>query len=191
MIRIAILAAAAALLLAGCSAAPVANDSATGNVTVATADASGWDRAFRPDVAVDAANQFGFRASPYQVAGTEYRTQGGPVMLSNSFDKKPNQIAFKGYGVTADRLDAMSFDLTINDVDNAVKVRKHFANIVRDVLFQSKIDASAVHDAIAKGEAAKGDLAGTYYQVIKTPKQGAEHLTVTFNRTGASAPANS
>jgi len=62
-----------------------------------------------------------------------------------------------------------------------------FADIVQNFLFQSKIDAKPVHDKIAKGEAGKGQLAGIDYAIEKA----ADRLTVTFHRTGASAPANS
>jgi hypothetical protein len=112
-------------------------------------------------------------------------------MISSSFAKQPNRVAFKASGAAADKVDQIAFDLAITDAKGAADARTRLADLVRDYLFQSKIDAKPVHAAIVEGEQAKGDLAGTPWQIVKTPKDGAEHLTVTFTRTGASAPANS
>ena len=179
----------ACALVAGCK--PAAKQSSLHEKEAArateVAKLSGWDRAFAPDVAVGAANQFGFRAPAYAVANGAYATTGGPVMISNSFAKKPNAVAFAAKGKAADKLDSIAFGLALTDPKSAEQAQQRLADIVRDYLFQSKIDAKPIHDAIAKGAAGKGRLAGTPYAIDKS----ADHLTVTFTRTGASAPANS
>jgi outer membrane murein-binding lipoprotein Lpp len=152
---------------------------------------SGWERAFTPDLAVQAANQFGFRAKPYAAAQDQYRTEGGPIALSDPSAKQPNQARFAGTGAAANQVDTLSFDLSLGDTANAANARTRFADLIRDYLFQSKIDGGPIHAAIAKGEQAAGDLAGIRYAIAAAPKDGAQHLSVTFHRTGASAPANS
>jgi hypothetical protein len=148
---------------------------------------SGWNRAFQPDVAIGAANQFGFRATPFAPAQGGFASIGGPVTIANSYARKPNAIAFEARGAKADRVDSIRFRLAITDAQGTPDALKRTADLVRDYLFQSKIDAKPIHDAIAKGTAGKGQLAGVDYAIEKA----ADRLTVTFHRTGASAPANS
>ncbi|MBB5710337.1 hypothetical protein [Sphingomonas xinjiangensis] len=153
---------------------------------------TGWQRAFTPDLAVSAANQFGFHAQPYAAAAQgQFRTQGGPIALSDPSAKQPNQARFAGTGSAADRIDMLSFDLTLADATHAAVARTRFADLVRDYLFQSKIDGGPIHAAIAKEQPSEGDLAGIQYKITSTPQNGAKHLSVTFHRIGASAPANS
>ena len=153
---------------------------------------SGWKRAFTPDLAVQAANQFGFRAKPYaQVGQGQYQSQGGPIALSDPGAKQPNETRFAGKGAAAGQVDTLSFDLSLADAANAATARTRFADLVRDYLFQSKIDGGPIHAAIAKGEQGSGDLAGIRYEIASQPQNGAKHLSVTFHRTGATAPANS
>lgn len=148
---------------------------------------SGWERAFQPDVAIGAANQFGFHAPAFAAAGTGFASKGGPVMIANSAAKKPNAVSFAATGKAADKVDTIAFDTTLGNGKADGDALTRTADLVRDYLFQSKIDAKPIHDKIAKGEADKGQLAGIDYAIEKA----ADRLTVTFHRTGASAPANS
>ncbi len=179
----------AALALAGCGRASQGDAVRKQEEARAAevAKATGWDRAFQPDVAVGAANQFGFRPSAYTAAKQGFASVGGPVTIANSYAKKPSTIAFAATGGAADKVDSIAFDLAINDADSAELARTRMADLVRDYLFQSKIDAKPIHAAIEKGAPAKGTLAGAGYAIDTTP----QHLTVTFTRTGANAPANS
>ncbi|AQR75267.1 hypothetical protein [Sphingomonas sp. LM7] len=181
----------AALALAGCGGAPSQDGVALQKQEQARAadlaKVNGWQRAFQPDVAVSAANQFGFHAPVYGPTKQGFASIGTPVMVSDSAAKQPNAVGFAATGKAADRIDAFTFDLALTDANSAGLARTRFADIVRDFLFQSKIDAKPIHDKIAKGEAGKGQLDGIDYAIEKA----ADRLTVTFHRTGASAPANS
>jgi hypothetical protein len=186
----------ASLALAGCSGAPADQGTALQKQertrAADVAKVNGWDRAFQPDVAVGAARQFGFNPKPYAgmpQASIDYRSTGGPVVIANTAAKTPNTVSFTATGSSAEKVDKIAFDLLLTGTDADALQRT--ADLVRDYLFQSKIDAEPVRAAIIKGEQAKGDLAGTPWQIVRTPKSGVEHLTVTFTRTGASAPANS
>ena len=148
----------------------------------------GWERAFQPDVAVGAANQFGFRAPAYAAAAGSFASVGATNPITDApAGKKPNTVGFEAKGAAADRVDTIAFRLDLADAPRGEPARKRFAAIVRDYLFQSKIDAAALHDKLTNGEAAKGQLDGIDYRIDSAPT-GA---TVTFYRTGASAPANS
>jgi hypothetical protein len=180
----------APLVLAGCGGAP-SQGAALQQQEQARAselsDVRGWERAFQPDVAIGAANQFGFRAPEYGPAKQGFASIGTPVMVTDTAARKPNSVAFEATGKAAERVDTLAFRLAITDANSVELARDRFAGIVRDFLFQSKIDAKPIHDEIAKGETVKGQLAGVDYAIEKA----ADRLTVTFHRTGASAPANS
>jgi hypothetical protein len=184
------------LALAGCGGASsdgVALQKQEQTRAADLAKVDGWDRAFQPDVAVGAAKQFGFNPKPYAgmpEASIEFRSIGGPIVIANSAAKTPNTVSFAATGA-AEKVDKIAFDLSLIGGDGDGDALQRTADMVRDYLFQSKIDAEPVRAAILKGEQAKGELAGTPWQIVKTPKGGVEHLTVTFTRTGASAPANS
>lgn len=181
----------APLALAGCGGAPSQDGAVLRKQEQARAadlaKVTGWEHAFQPDVAIAAANQFGFHAPAYGPAKNGFASIGTPVLVSDSGAKAPNRAGFAATGATADRIDALAFDLAITDANSAKLAHTRFADIVRDFLFQSKIDAKSVHEAIVKGEAAKDQLDGIDYAIEKA----ADRLTVTFHRTGASAPANS
>ena len=181
----------ASLALAGCGGAPsnqgVALQKQEQNRAAELGQVRGWERAFQPDVAIGAANQFGFHAPVYGPAKDGFVSIGTPVTVTDTAAKKPNSVGFAAKGKTAERVDILAFDLAQTDAASAELARKRFADIVRDFLFQSKIDAKPIHDKIAKGEAGKGQLDGIDYAIEKAD----DRLTVTFHRTGASAPANS
>lgn len=153
----------------------------------------GWDRAFHPDAVIAAANQFGFRLISYSAVPGGYRAVGEPANVSTSPDGVTNQAMFTATGATKEKVDALSFELVLQHPGTAADARKRFADLVRDFLFQSRIDAKPIHDAIAAGEEGTGMIQGTPYTIATTPADanGVSRLTVTFNRTGASAPANS
>ncbi|ATY32438.1 hypothetical protein [Sphingomonas psychrotolerans] len=180
----------APLALAGCGGAPSQDGAALQKHEQARAadlaKVTGWARAFQPDVAVAGANQFGFHAPAYAAAKQGFISVGTPVMVTDTAAKKPNSVGFAAMGKTAERIDTLAFDLMLTDAPSAGLAHKRFADIVRDFLFQSKIDSKPIHDKIAKGEAGKGQLDGIDYAIEKA----ADRLTVTFHRTGASAPAN-
>jgi hypothetical protein len=181
----------ASLALAGCGGAPSNQGAVLQKQEQARAadlaTVNGWERAFQPDVAVAAANQFGFHAPAYAAAKDGFLSIGTPVMVTDTAAKKPNSVGFSAKGKTAERIDTLAFDLAVTDAPSAKLAHTRFADIVQNFLFQSKIDAKPIHDKIAEGEAGKGQLAGVDYAIEKA----ADRLTVTFNRTGASAPANS
>jgi hypothetical protein len=181
----------ASLALAGCGGAPANEGAALQKQEQARAkelgQVRGWERAFQPDAAIGAANQFGFHAPAYGAAKSGFASVGTPVMVTDTATKKPNSVAFEATGKATDRVDALAFRLALSDANSAELARTRFADIVRDFLFQSKIDAKPIHAKIANGEPGKGQLAGVDYAIEKAD----DRLTVTFHRTGASAPANS
>ncbi|MCW3836530.1 hypothetical protein ACFQ1E_10095 [Sphingomonas canadensis] len=151
-------------------------------------DVNGWDRVFgAPDAAIGGANQFGFRPTPYAAEGTGFASKGGPVMVAGSMSKTPNTASFAARGAAAGKIDTILFSLSIGDQKTAKDARKRFAAIVRDYLFQSKIEADALMPALEQGVAARGDLTGTPY-AIDADK---DRVAITFTRNGAEAPANS
>ena len=91
---------------------------------------SGWQRAFTPDLAVQAANQFGFRAKPYaQIGQGQYQSQGGPIALSDPSAKRPNEARFTGKGAAAGHIDTLSFDLSLGVASYAATARTRFADL--------------------------------------------------------------
>ncbi len=184
----------ATLALAGCNAAPKGPSVHEQEAARATQvdRLKGWDRMFQPDVAHGAANQLGLHPTDYAAAAGGFESKGGPVTISNSFARAPNQVAYTASGKAAGTIDAFAFDLTLSDPEVDAKARERFANLVRDFVFQSKIDAKPIMAAMTTGTPAKGDLAGAPYEIARAADaRGVDHLTVTFTRTGASAPANS
>jgi hypothetical protein len=179
------------LLLAGCSGAPVKQATIKEKEAARTevlAKVTGWARMFTPDVATGAANQLGFHPTPYAAAKQGFASTGGPVTIANSFSKTPNQVSYRATGADAEQIDNIAFDLAETDAKSAGEARKRLATLVRDFLYQSKIDAAPLLPAIAEGVPARGDLTGTRYSIDKSPDG---HLTVAFTRTGAQSPANS
>jgi hypothetical protein len=178
-------------LLAGCGGAASEQGAALQKREQARAaelgQVRGWERAFQPDVAIGAANQFGFHAPAYAPAKQGFASIGTPVTITDTAADKPNRVAFDASGATAERVDTLAFRLAITDPASAELARKRTADIVRDFLFQSKIDAKPIHEKIAKGQAGPGRLDGVDYAIENAP----DRLVVTFHRTGASAPANS
>jgi hypothetical protein len=181
------------LLAAGCKPAPAEKSirEKEAERSAEVARITGWDKFWKaPDAAVGAANQFGFRATPYAASGHVGRSTGGPVMLAGSTAAKPNQASFAAEGPSATQVDTIRFDLALTDDASATDARKRFAALVRDYLFQAKIDGATLLPALEQGTPARGNLAGTPYSIEKSDSAGgsAGHLSVTFNRSGADAP---
>lgn len=178
-------------LLAGCNATNGNGDSLRKKEETRAAEVaklSGWDRLYgAPDATVSGVNQFGFKAPAYAPAKDGgFASESLPVTIANSFAKATNQVRFAATGATATQIDQVRFTLDLPDAEHAGIARQRTADLIRDFLFQSKIDAKPIHDQIAAGTPGKGALAGGAYEIAGDAKQ----LTVTFTRTGASAPAN-
>jgi hypothetical protein len=186
----------AGLLAAGCTPAPAEKSIKEKEAARAAevARLKGWDKLFAaPDATIGAANQFGFRATPYAASGHVWRSTGGPVMIAGSFAKQPNRVTFAAEGPSATQVDTIRFDLGVSDPKTAKDAGKRFAQIVRDFLFQAGIEGDALLPALEQGVPARGTLAGTPYTIELPPtvEGGEGHQIVTFTRTGATAPANS
>lgn len=188
----------ALLLAAGCSPAPA--DKSVKEMekerSVEVAGLNGWTKLFSaPDAAIGAANQFGFRAPPYAATSRDWRSAGGPVMISGSTAAAPNRVTFAAEGPSATQVDTLTFDLAITDTKSAPDARKRFAKLVRDFLFQAGIDGDPLLPALEQGVPARGTLAGTPYSIelLEPVDDSEDHLAITFIRSGASnaAPDNS
>jgi hypothetical protein len=153
----------------------------------------GWNRLFgAPDAAIGAANQFGFRPTPYASTGDSWQSTGGPVMIAGSEAEKPNTVSFAAEGPDAATVDTIRFDLATNDPQSAPDARKRMATMVRDYLFRAGIKADAMMPAIEQGKPARGSLGATPYSIemLHAFDGSSEHLVVTFVRSGASALTN-
>ncbi len=109
-------------------------------------------------------------------------------MVAGSMAKTPNRVTFAAEGPSARQIDTIRFDLEIGDAETAKDARARFSAIVRDYLFLSDINAGKLFPMlISNGSASHGNLSGTRYTI----EPGKDRLTVTFTRTGATAPTNS
>jgi hypothetical protein len=185
----------AGLLAAGCTAEPVPAEKSVKEKEEArateVASLKGWDKLWSaPDAAIGAANQFGFRATPYASVGEGWRSTGGPVMIAGSAAEKPNRVAFTAEGPSDTQIDTLTFDLTLSDTGSAEDARKRFAKLVRDFLFRAGIDGAALIPAIEQGTPTRGTLSDTPYSIEKlnSVDDSEDHLAVTFIRSGANAP---
>jgi hypothetical protein len=150
---------------------------------------NGWDKLFgAPDAAVGAANQFGFRPTPYAAVDNVYRSTGGPVMIAGSMATEPSRVSFAAEGPAATKVSTIRFGLSVGSEKFGPDARKRFADTIRDYLFQAGIEADALLPAIRQGVPAKGNLTGTPYSIDTSKADGKDVLTVTFTRTGAAAP---
>jgi hypothetical protein len=185
-----------ACLLAGCNGTP-AQPTIKEKETARAAEMAklkGWDRFFgAPDATIGAANQFGFHAPAYAASGHVWRSTGGPTTIAGSEAKVPNRVWFTAEGPGATQVDTIRFDLGVGDPKTAKDAGKRFAKLVRDFLFQAGIEADALVPAIEQGVPARGDLQGAPYSIEKSERDdadGTHHVTVTFTRTGATAPTS-
>jgi len=158
----------------------------------------GWDRAFEPDAAVAAANQFGYHNAPYAAAktGTGFASTGTSPMISGSAAASPSQTNFLASGAAADKIDRLAFTLSLTDPQTAEHAKKRFADIVDGFLFQFKLDAKKdVTAFLADEKPLDATYQGATFSAVAIPTPGGakdtRRLTVTFTRTGANAPANS
>jgi hypothetical protein len=158
----------------------------------------GWDRAFEPDAAIAAANQFGYRNDAYAAAkaGPGFVSTGTSPMIAGSTAASPNQTNFVASGAAADKIDRMAFTLSITDPQTADHAKKRFTDIVNGFLFQFKLDAKKdVSAFLADEKPLDATYQGATFSAAATPTPGGakdtRRLTVTFTRTGASAPVNS
>jgi hypothetical protein len=186
----------ACLLAAGCNRTPAQQTIKQKEEarTAEVAKVNGWDKLWSaPDVAIGAANQFGFHAPAYAAAGHSWRSAGGPVMIAGSMSKTPNHVGFVAEGPDANQIDTLTFDLALTDTASAADARKRFAKLIRDFLFQAGIEADALVPAIEQGTPARGELAGTPYSIenLNSVDDSEDHLAVTFIRSGAQGPVTS
>jgi hypothetical protein len=187
------------LLATACAApepSPAQQKSVKENESVRQAEVDalkGWSKLFgAPDAAIGAANQFGFRATPYASIGHLWQSTGGPVMIAGSQAEKPNTVSFAAEGPDGANVDTIRFDLATNDAATAPDARKRMAAMVSDYLSRAGIEAETLLPAIELGTPTRGMIGETPYSIetLHALDGEAEHLVVTFIRSGASALTN-
>jgi hypothetical protein len=197
----------AAAPLAGCGGA---HDSANLNEEQAAAAqqrapdpekvmAERWAQIFaNPKAAVAAANDFQYKVPGYLPAGKDFEAKGAAT-----YPEAPKAIAidssFIATGAAADKLDTVVFTF---DVRHKGKVDRESAETyrvpVRVVLgFLGRFNVGpgdTILGALRRRESASAELHGVPVKVDAQPIAGGDakdrHITVTFTRIGASAPAN-
>lgn len=195
----------AAAPLAGCGHAqdPALNEQQAAAAAQRAPDADKvlaerWASMFtHPAAVVEAANVF-YKASDYKAAGAGYVTTG-----TVSLPEKPNGIAvtsnFEATGPAADKVETIRFTF---DVKHAAKLDKfsrdsyrYVPRIVNGFLARFEVGpGDTINAALTRRESARDTLHGVSAVVDAQPIKGGDakdrHITVTFTRTGASAPAN-
>lgn len=198
MIRTAALAATLSLLVAGCTAAPVADNVADNTTTPQTVDnradiaeTKGWaDISSQPEAVIVQAQQLGWRMPSFAKAESGFASESAPAPMMTT-GATPIVSRFRISGPAKDSVETLRFALDITDEEGAAKSTTSFAKNVRAFFFLFKIDAAAVEKDIVKAQAATGLLAGTPYVIDVQPlgTTQARRITVTFTRPAPKAPA--
>lgn len=158
-----------------------------------------WAQLFtNPAAVVAAANDFGFKADGYKASGKGYAATG-----KVTWPEKPNGIAvesvFEATGPKADAIETIRFTLDVkHDAKPDERARDSYGYVRRLVLgFLSRFEVGpgdTINGALQRRESAKDVQHGVSIVVDANPISGGNakdrHITVTFTRVGASAPAN-
>ena len=159
-----------------------------------------WAQIFaNPKAVVAAANDF----PPFKIDGFKPEKNGFAARGEASYPEKPGAVTIKALfdatGATADKVDSIryTFDVTHKgQVDQAAaEIYRYPIRLVNGFLGRFQVGpGDVINSALRRRESAKADLHGTSIVVDAQPIKGGDakdrHITVTFTRTGASAPAN-
>jgi hypothetical protein len=158
-----------------------------------------WAQIFaHPAAVVAAANDFDFAIPGYKTEGKGFAARGAA-----SWPKEPGAVAVKAQfaatGPSAETIDTISFAFDVTHkgkVDRrAAELYRYPVRVVNGFLGRFEVGpGDIVNGAIRRRESAKTELHGVSAVVDAQPIKGGDakdrHMTVTFTRTGASAPAN-
>lgn len=164
-----------------------------------TVMAERWAQMFaKPGAVVAAARDMSFKTDGYKAAGKGYAATGAVTL-----PEVPNGIAvesqFEATGPAADKIDTIRFTF---DVKHAAKLEqksrdsyRYVPRLVNGFLARFEVGpGDAINGALSRLESATAELHGISAVVDAQPIKGGDakdrHITVTFTRTGASAPAN-
>jgi hypothetical protein len=196
----------AAAPLAGCGHAqdPSHNEQQAAAVQQRAPDADKvmaerWAAMFaKPDAVIAAAKDMGLKVDGYAASGKTYAATGKAVL-----PEKPNGIVvdagFEATGPAADRVETIRFTF---DVKHEAKLDRtardsyrYVPRIVNGFLARFEVGpGDTINAGLTRRESAKDTLHGVDAVVDAQPIKGGDakdrHITVTFTRTGASAPAN-
>ncbi|MDQ0247999.1 hypothetical protein J2W22_000046 [Sphingomonas kyeonggiensis] len=196
----------AAAPLAGCGAAhdPSLNEQQAAAAQNRAPDrdkvmADRWGQIFsNPAAVVAAANDFGFKVEGYKAAGKGFAATG-----KVTWPEEPNGIAvesaFEATGAKADTIETIRFTFDVKHEEKLDgRARDSYGYVRRIVLgFLARFEVGpgdTINGALQRRESAKDVQHGVSIIVDANPIGGGNakdrHITVTFTRVGASAPAN-
>ncbi|NYT42744.1 hypothetical protein HZY97_18360 [Sphingomonas sp. R-74633] len=197
----------AAAPLAGCGRA---HDATLNEEQAAAADqrapdpekvmADRWAQLFdHPAAVVAAANDF----PPFKIDGYKAEKNGFAARGTATYPEKPGAVtikaSFDATGATADKVETVRYTFDVlhkGSVDRAAaEIYRYPIRLVNGFLGRFQVGpGDIINSALRRRESAKAELHGTAIVVDAQPIAGGDakdrHITVTFTRTGASAPAN-
>lgn len=159
-----------------------------------------WAQIFaNPGAVVAVANDIPpLKVSPYKAEGKGFAATGEVTL-----PEKPSAVTvkarFTASGTSADRIDTITY---VFDVTHQGKPDRHAADayrypvrLVNGFLQRFQVGpGDTINGALQRRESARDELHGVPIVVDARPIQGGDardrHITVTFTRVGASAPAN-
>jgi hypothetical protein len=158
-----------------------------------------WAQMFaHPAAVVEAANAFDYKVEGYKASGKGFAATG-----TATFPVKPNGIAtdsvFEATGPAADKIETIRFTFDVKHAGtldrNARDSYRYVPRLVNGFLARFEVGpGDTINGALVRRESARDTLHGVSVVVDAQPIKGGNakdrHITVTFTRTGASAPAN-
>jgi hypothetical protein len=162
-----------------------------------------WKGMFaNPARVVSAANEFDYQSSAYQQSGAGWRAIGKEQQLPKGADPAILvKTGFAAAGAKADLVDTISFTFDVVQKRKATTQKeadslRYPPRIVGGFLSRFEIGTGdEIRNALQGRTSASNEKYGVAMRVDAQPIPGGKpddrHLTVTFTRTGASAPVNS
>lgn len=176
----------AATILAGCNAQPGGSNTAVPEEAVVKKAGSLAGAFTDPAATIVKLNQFGYRLGEYRNGANGFSAGGEPVFLSQSDAKNPNRGTVEVAGKEGKAIDTITFTLAVTDEVNAKTAEKRFADNVRSFLFQFGVTPD---DKLFGHESASGSVEGATVTSRDDRSQKPRRITVTFQRSPATAPA--
>ena len=193
MIKLGILL-SAALVVAGCSGAPVGNDTLAsnaagnegGNDSYVSPNLAGgtWNGVFGdPKTSIDNFSRIGLRPGPYQKKGAEWRSEAVPTAMSDPSGPHPVMAFFTAIG-DEQTLNKIEFALVEPQMSNNQQARDQFDRWLKQALTQLGVSGGdTVIGSIHGEKRLTGKLkTGADYTVARTTTPKERRLVVTFTR---------
>jgi hypothetical protein len=157
--------------------------------------AKGWSE-FWPDAAnaISRLNDTGARLGDYKSAGKVYRAEAIPTPVDAKVSDTPNTLHITAEGSKTE-LSTLSYRLDVTQPDVAKAAAEAAGKTIKYSFIALGLDGGdQAVAALSAGKDASGSAKGADYSVRREALPGGKpdtyRLTVTFNRTGATRPAN-